>query len=99
MAFQVVIDKDILGWGDENKAELLKEYQDVLFVGDHPDLPQRSFDEKIATYCRDEDCDLLTGDAKSYTHFFDAGIKTVRISRRELWQKADKYVYLVQIHE
>ncbi len=79
--------------------ELLKEYQGVFQVGKHPELSQRSFDEKIAKYCRENDCDLITGDAKSYTHFFGAGIKAVRISRRDWWQKGDRPVYLVKIEE
>jgi hypothetical protein len=96
---KVVIDKDILGWADEHKEELLKEYNEVLQVSKHQDLPQRSFDEKIAEYCRQNGCDLMTGDAKSYTHFFEAGIKSVRITKRDFWKKADKPVYLVHIED
>ena len=99
MAKQVVIDKDILGWGDEHEGILLKDYQKVLEVSKHPDLPQRSFDHVIAAYCLKNDCDLMTGDARSYTHFFDAGIKSVRISRFDTWNKADKHIYLVQIEK
>ena len=97
MKKQVIIDRDVLGWGDENKDELLKNYEAILQVSKHPDLPQRSFDESIAAYCRKNNCDLVTGDAKSYTHFFDAGITNVKIARLEMWKKADKYVYLVKI--
>ncbi len=97
MAKRVVIDKDILGWSDEHAKELQDEYEGVLQVGKHHDLPQRSFDHVIAAYCLKNDCDLMTGDARSYTHFFEAGIKSVRITRHDRWAKADKYVYLVQI--
>jgi hypothetical protein len=61
-----------LGWGKERKKELLKDYGSVLEVGNHPDLKQRSFDDKIAAYCLRNNCDLMTGDAKSYTRFFEA---------------------------
>jgi len=94
---KVVIDHDILGWGDEHRAELLREYEGILQVSKHPDLPQRSFDDKIAAYCKQNGCDLMTGDAKCYTHFFDAGIGMVWISRRAWWTKGDRPVYLVQI--
>jgi len=94
---RIVIDHDILGWGDEHRDELLTSYSQVLQVSKHPDLPQRSFDDKIASYCKQKGCDLMTGDAKCYTHFFDAGIKEVRISRHDWWAKGDRPIYLVQI--
>lgn len=99
LATQVVIDKDILGWADEHKEELRSAYQNILAVGKHPDLPQRSSDKDIATYCKQKGCDLITGDAKSYTYFFSAGISWVKISQRDLWKKADKAIYLVQIQK
>ncbi len=99
MAIKVVIDKDILGWGSEQENELRSTYQDILQVGKHQDLPQRSFDENIAAYCRQNDCDLITGDARSYTHFFKAGVQWVRITQYDWWEKADKPIYLVQIEK
>ena len=95
----VVIDHDILGWSDEHKEELLREYAEVIQVGKHPDLPQRSFDDRVAAYCRKRDCDLMTGDARSYTHFYEAGIERVGISRRDYWKKGDRPVYLVRIEK
>jgi hypothetical protein len=43
-------------------------------------LPQRSFDDKVASFCKNNNCDLLTGDGKTYTNYFDAGIKTIQIT-------------------
>ncbi len=99
MARQVVVDKDILGWADEHLKDLQKNYDRILQVGKHPDLPQRSFDEVVAAYCQKNDCDLVTGDARSYTHFFDVGIKSVHISRHDYWKKADKPIYLIRIEK
>jgi hypothetical protein len=96
MSKRVVIDRDVLGWADEHRESLLERYESILQVSKHPDLPQRSFDQTIAAYCRRNDCDLITGDAKSYTHFFEAGIEEVIITRLEKWEKADKYIYLVK---
>lgn len=97
MKRSVVVDHDILGWSAEHKTELLSECTEVLEVSRHPDLPQRAFDEKIAEYCRANGCDLLTGDAKCYTHFFDAGVPTVKIARRSWWVKGDRPIYSVRI--
>jgi hypothetical protein len=99
MAKQIVIDKDVLGWGEEHRTELLEHYDFVLQVSKHLDLPQRSFDESIAAYCRENNCDLITGDAKSYTHFFEAGIRSVRITRYGWWERGDRPVYLIQIED
>ncbi|HZW85282.1 MAG TPA: hypothetical protein VFE91_05210 [Nitrososphaerales archaeon] len=97
MARRVVIDHDILGWGDENAKQLLMKYDDMLQVGKHPDLPQRAFDDKVAAYCNTNGCDLMTGDAKSFTHFYEAGIKSVNIARYGWWIKGDRPIYLVKI--
>ena len=94
---KIVVDHDILGWGDEHEEALRNQYTDILKVGQHPDLPQRSFDEKLAVYCKNNNCDLLTGDAKAYTHFFEAGINTVKIRKYDWWQKGDRPIYLVEI--
>ena len=99
MGKKVVVDHDILGWGQEHRQELLNEYQDILEVSKHPDLPQRAFDDKIAAYCKMNGCDLLTGDSRSYAQFFDSGVKAVKVSRRDWWAKGDRPVYLVRIDE
>jgi len=99
MATGVIIDHDILGWGDEHKAELLKDYGSIKPVSNDPDLPQRAFDTEIAAYCKKNNYDLMTGDAKSYTHCFKVGIKAVRIRQYDWWKKGDRSVYLVQIEE
>ena len=93
MTRQVVIDRDILGWGDEHADEMQMEYQNVLQVSKHADLPQRNSDVQNAGYCKQNDCDMITGDVGAYTHFFEAGIRAVRITRLERWK--DKDIYLI----
>jgi hypothetical protein len=93
---RVVIDKNILGWSDKNREELLASYEAVLQVGKHPDLSQRDVDETIALYCMKHDCDLITADARAYTYFFDAGARSVRIQRRDWDKKSDQKIYLVR---
>ncbi len=97
MAKKAVIDKDILGWADEQREALLERYVTILKVGQHPDLQQRSLDEKIASYCKDNNCDLLTGDGKAYMHYFKAGIKTIQITQYDYWTGGDRPVYLIEI--
>lgn len=97
MGSKLVVDHDILGWSDEHRKELLSRYTELLQVSKHPELPQRVFDDKIAAYCKKNDCDFMTGDAKCYTHFFEADIKSVKITKYGWWAKGDRPVYLVQI--
>jgi len=44
MAKKAIIDKDILGWGDEHNGELLQQYEEILPVSKDPNLPSRIFD-------------------------------------------------------
>jgi len=97
MADKVVIDKDILGWGSDQEGELLKQYKKVLYVGKDPDLPQRSFDDEVASYCKNNNCDLLTGDGKAYTHCFEAEIKTIQITKYAWYKDGDRPIYLIRI--
>ena len=99
MARQIIIDKDILGWGDEHEKELNGKYEQVLQVGKHSDLPQRNTDETNAIYCKQNNCDLLTGDRTAHLQFFKAGIKKVTISQYDYWHKGDKPIYLIQIND
>ena len=99
MATKIVIDHDILGWGDEHAKELRKTYESILPVGKHEDLPQRTVDDKVAAYCHRNGCDLLTADAKAYTHYFEAGIGSVKVSRYAWWAKGDRPIYLIGILE
>ena len=97
MSKKAVIDHDILGWGDEQAASLSKQYGGILKVGLHPDLPQRSFDDKLALYCRNNNCDMLTADKEAYTHYFEAGIKALKITKYDWWKKGDRPIYLIEI--
>jgi hypothetical protein len=94
---RVVIDKDILGWGEEHKEKLLKHYVDVLMVGDSPNLTQRSFDREVASYCKNNNCDLLTGDRTAYDHYFEAGVTTVQITAYDWYKSGDRRIYLIRI--
>lgn len=93
---KVVIDKNILGWGNQHSEELLRKYEKIINVGGDV-LPQRSVDKEIAAYCKKHDCDLFTADSTAYIHYFEAGIKTVQISQYDWIKKGDNPVYLIKI--
>jgi hypothetical protein len=97
MASHIVIDYNILGWGESHKEELLKQFGEVILVGKHPDLTRRSFDKELAAYCDSHDCALITADARAYTHFFETGIERVAISRIERWEVSDADLFMVEI--
>ena len=92
-----MIDKDLLGWGDDYEEELSKKYEKIVKVGNSLDLPQRSADNQIASYCKDNNCEFLTADQTAYTHYFDVGIKTIQIKRYGWDKRGDKAVYLIKI--
>ncbi len=97
---RVVVDYDILGWGNEHEDELLKQYQKVLKVGTEPGLERRKPDTVIASYCKTNNCDLLTGDVRAYQYYFDVGVNMVQISRYSwIGGRTDKAVFLIQIVE
>ena len=99
MSTKAVIDMNILGWGDEHNSELLQQYEEILQVSKDPNLPSRMFDKTIASYCRDNDCDLFTSDRKAYTHYYKIGVRRVEISEYDWWYTGNRPVYLVKIIE
>jgi hypothetical protein len=97
MVSGVVIDYNVLGWGESHMANLSKQFGGVILVGKHPDLPRRSFDNEVAAYCDSHDYALITADATAYTHFFEAGIKKVVINKIERWKVSDADLFMVEI--
>tara|TARA_B100001971_G_C17909147_1_gene391975 strand:+ start:132 stop:437 length:306 start_codon:yes stop_codon:yes gene_type:complete len=95
----IVIDNDILGWGKENKDNLLKLYKEVRMVGSHPNLNERDLDHEIATYCIENNCDLMTGDIRAYDKHYKAGVHTVQITDYDWWETGRKRILLIKIIE
>src|SRR5438093_9578735 len=95
----VVVDHDILGWGEDHREELLKKYQKIVRVGSERGLERRKSDLVVASYCKNNSCDLLTGDLKAYQYYFDAGVKSIQVSRYDWASGPDKAIFLIQIVE
>ena len=92
----VLIDQNCKWLANEDAKKHLKNYDKTFIVG--IDLKQRDSDETLAIFCKKNDCDLLTSDAKAYIHFFsEKNISTMQISEFVYEDKADRPVYLVKI--
>lgn len=92
----VLIDKQVSWLAKSENKELIKDFGNAYVVG--KDLKQTSFDENCASFCIDRNCDFLTADPKSYTHFFKIKkIKRVEISRFIRDKDPERYIYLMQI--
>jgi len=55
-------------------------YNDISYDGASTS-EQLDSDDKIATFCRENDCDLFTSDKKSCTNYFDAKIQTIQVTK------------------
>lgn len=92
----VLIDQNCKWLVSDDSRTLLKAYKKIFVVGD--DLKQREYDENLATFCMDNDCELLTADNRACIHFFrDKRIKNIQLSEFIYEHKADRPIYLVKI--
>ena len=92
----VLIDQNCKWLVNEDSKKYLENYDKVFVVG--IDLKQRDYDETLATFCKENECELLTADNRAYIHFFsEKKIKTVQISEFIYEDKADRPIYLVKI--
>ena len=64
----VLIDQNCKWLVNEDSKKHLENYDKIFVVG--IDLKQRDYDETLATFCKDNDCELLTADNRAYIHFF-----------------------------
>ena len=69
MLRDAVIDEDIRGWFMTDNKGHLDGYGKTFTAGKNGDLPWLDSDDKIATFCSENDCDLFTSDKKSYTSY------------------------------
>lgn len=92
----VLIDQNCKWLRKEENKKYLENYDQIFEVG--VNLKQRDYDETLASFCKDNQCDLLTADNTAYIHFFtEKKIKSVQISEFIYEDKADRPIYLVEI--
>ena len=98
MTHKVLIDYNRLGWADKNKDAIGRDYPEILRVGDGSNPGQDAGDDKIASFCEENNCDLLTGDKLAYGSFLrNSHVKAVQISEYGLDETAKQRVYQVKI--
>jgi len=92
----VLIDQNCKWLVNEGSKKHLENYHKIFVVG--VDLKQRDYDETLATFCMENDCELLTADNRAYIHFFsEKKIKNVQLSESIYEDNADRPIYLVKI--
>jgi len=98
MTHKVLIDYNRRGWAEERDSKFKNEYKEILKVGVEPNPPPDSPDEIIATYCEENNCDLLTSDQRAYTKLLtNDNVKAVQISKYDWDETAKQQVYLIKI--
>jgi len=98
MTHKVLIDYNRLGWAEEKEHVIRKHYPEILHVGVAPNPDAESSDLEIASFCEENNCDLLTGDKRAYASLLqNEHVKAVQISKYDMDEKAGQQVYLVKI--
>jgi len=92
-----VIDEDIRGWFMNYNRGHLEGYGKTFTAGTNGDLPWLDSDEKIATFCKEINCDLFTSDKKSHTNYFEAKIKTIQITKYAQWRDGKRPIFMIRI--
>jgi len=98
LTHKVLIDYNRLGWAEDKESKIKNDYQDILHVGVDPNPPPESSDLEIASFCEENNCDLLTGDKRAYAYLLqNEHVKAVQISKYDMDETAKQQVYLVKI--
>jgi len=98
LTHKVLIDYDERGWAEKKDDMIKKDYEEILRVGEDPNPKMSASDEEIATFCEENNYDLLTADKKAYTDMLkNHRVKAVQISRYDWDNLGNKQVYLIKI--
>ncbi len=97
MPRDAVIDENIRGWFMTDNRGQLEGYSKTYTAGVNGDLPWLDSDDKIATFCKENDCDLFTSDKKSYTSYFETEIKTIQITKHAFWRDGKRPIFKITI--
>jgi len=98
LSHKILIDYNRRGWAEEKESKIKKDYPEILQVGVPPNPPADSSDLELASFCEENNCDLLTGDKRAYDSLLlNYHVKAVQISRYDFDETAKQQVYLVKI--
>ncbi len=99
----IVIDHDVIGWAYKNMPKIKSLYDKIYLIGKNgapPELVNDNIsDLTIASYCFQNECDLITGDKKSYIEWFNSNnnVKKLIISKFDYWSEGQRPILLIQI--
>jgi len=98
LTHKVLVDYNRRGWAEENDTKIRNDYQEILKVGVEPNPPPDSPDEILASFCEENNCDLLTSDKRAYTKLLSNNhVNAVQISKYDFDTTANQQVYLIKI--
>jgi hypothetical protein len=97
MGRNAIIDEDIRGWFTLDARGSLEGYDKASTAGMNGDIPWLDSDGKIATFCKENNCDLFTSDKQSYTEYFDSNIQTIQITRYAYWREGKRPIFMIRV--
>lgn len=99
MAKRVLIDEGKSQIESKHHDKIHRDYVEVLHIGGDGAPAAGSSDAKIADFCEDKCCDLLTGDKRAYTKLLEVDrIEEVRISKYVVDGDSTQQVYRIRMH-
>jgi len=97
MIRDALIDEELSDWLVIDNRGRLAGYGKTFTTGKNGDLPWLDSDGKVATFCKENNCDLFTSDKKPYTNYFDAKIQSIQISRYSYWRDGKRPILLIRV--
>jgi len=93
----VLIDYQLAGWSVENEPQIRKNYSNIHRVGEPDVLAADSPDPKLALFCLERGCDLMTCDKEAYTSMLKKhGVKFVQIYEYDTNKKSGQQIYVIK---
>ena len=71
MSGGVLIDYQIKGWAKKNEQKIKNNYSEIRYVGEPPNPGAGSSDSILASFCVNNDYDMLTSDKKAYATWLE----------------------------
>ena len=96
MSTDVLIDNQLNGWANDNKSLIGQFFSKIQYVKDLPNLGPESSDSDIASFCKDNEMNLLTSDKEAYDTWLEKPKSEVCISLFDTDEKSGQRVYCIR---
>ena len=96
MSTDVLIDYQLNGWAKDNEPLIKQQYSKIHYVGESPNPDSGSPDSVIASFCKDNEMNLLTSDIKAYGTWMEKPKSEVCISFFGTDEKSGQRVYCIR---